>query len=71
MIALLSAPAGAQELTRKNYARWRAHLQAKPSELAWLKIGWQPSLWAGVVAAHRARKPILLWVMDGHPLGAT
>lgn len=42
-----------------------------PSELEWMKIGWEPSLWAGVVDAHALKKPILLWTMNGHPLGHT
>lgn len=42
-----------------------------PGELRWQKIGWAPSLWAGVVEAHAQKKPILLWTMNGHPLGLT
>ena len=42
-----------------------------PGELRWQKIGWESSLWAGVVEAHAQKKPILLWTMNGHPLGLT
>jgi hypothetical protein len=45
----------------------------KPSadEDRWDRIPWQTSLWeARRLAAQKAR-PILLWEMDGHPLGCT
>jgi len=41
----------------------------EPAELEWEAIGWQPSLAAAIVAAREAEKPILLWAMNGHPLG--
>lgn len=42
-----------------------------PAELQWQKIAWEPSLWGGVVEAHAQKKPVLLWTMNGHPLGHT
>ncbi|MFO0851893.1 MAG: hypothetical protein U0871_25505 [Gemmataceae bacterium] len=32
-------------------------------------IPWQTSLWAAREKAAKEGKPILLWEMDGHPLG--
>ena len=32
-------------------------------------IPWQTSLWQSRVLAAKLGKPILLWEMDGHPLG--
>ena len=43
----------------------------KKAEQEWHTIGWLPSLWDGVEEAHRAKKPILLWAMNGHPLACT
>jgi hypothetical protein len=40
-------------------------------ETAFLSIEWRPSLWDGVVDAHRMKRPVLLWTMNGHPLGCT
>ena len=37
----------------------------------WRAIGWKPSLWEAVVEANEEEKPILLWTMNGHPLGQT
>ena len=41
------------------------------SEQVWQALEWQPTLWDGVIAAHTAKKPVLLWTMNGHPLGHT
>ncbi len=40
-------------------------------ELEWLEIPWRGMLGDAVHAAHAADKPILLWAMNGHPLGCT
>lgn len=37
----------------------------------WTEIGWQPDLVAARRTAAREGKPMLLWIMDGHPLGCT
>ena len=42
-----------------------------PSEKVWEALDWQPTLWDGVIAAHQEKKPVLLWTMNGHPLGHT
>jgi hypothetical protein len=45
----------------------------KPSagEDKWANIPWQTSLWEARKVAAKEGKPILLWEMDGHPLGCT
>jgi hypothetical protein len=37
----------------------------------WATIAWRISLWEARQEAAKAGKPILLWEMDGHPLGCT
>ena len=37
----------------------------------WTEISWQPDLGAARQQAARNGKPLLLWIMDGHPLGCT
>ncbi|MBI3270490.1 MAG: hypothetical protein HYZ53_15885 [Planctomycetes bacterium] len=61
----------AQELNEKTYASRRTFLLPKPDELRWEKIAWRPKLWDAVIEAHRVKKPILLWTMNGHPLACT
>jgi len=49
------------------------HLQAlikpPPAEQQWEAIPWGTSLWDARTKAAAAGKPIVLWEMDGHPLG--
>ena len=49
------------------------HSLIKPqsNEESWLKIRWLTSLWEARERAAAEGKPILLWEMDGHPLGCT
>ncbi len=46
-----------------------ARILPAPAELEWQAIGWRQSLAQAVVEARAADKPILLWAMNGHPLG--
>lgn len=59
------------ELTPETYAAWRDRIIPTPDELAYREIPWRSSLREGVLAARREGRPILLWAMDGHPLGGT
>jgi hypothetical protein len=40
-----------------------------PREEKWAEIPWMTSLWDARQRAAREGKPILLWEMDGHPMG--
>ena len=59
------------ELNDQNYAEWRKHILPDTGELAWQQIPWATTFKDGIVAADTARKPLLLWTMNGHPLGCT
>lgn len=59
------------ELTDGNYAIWRDHILPADSELAFEQIPWLTTFKDGILAADRAGKPLLLWAMNGHPLGCT
>ena len=41
------------------------------SEMVWQQLDWRPTLWDAVVEAHEKKRPVLLWAMNGHPLGHT
>ncbi len=58
-------------ITEDNYASIREQILPKQSELAWMQIPWRPSFHEGVAEARAQGKPVLLWVMNGHPLGCT
>lgn len=59
------------KLTGENLPEWREHILPRESELNWLQIPWLPTFADGINAANNADMPLLLWVMNGHPLGCT
>ncbi len=50
---------------------WRATILPTPDESAWSAIPWLASFADGIRRADAERKPLLLWAMNGHPLGCT
>jgi len=54
-----------------DFDAWREHLRPGADELSWEAIPWKASLAEGVGVAAAVEKPLLLWVMNGHPLGCT
>ena len=64
-------PALALDLTEVHYERIRRALTSSGDESGWRKIPWRPNLGEAVVEARKKKKPILLWMMNGHPCGMT
>ncbi len=70
-------PSGASQESADNglelakLATYRALVLPKDSERAWEQIAWQISYEDGLRASSAEQKPLLLWVMNGHPLGCT
>lgn len=58
-------------LTTATYGQWRDYLQPGEDEARWLEIPWRGSFWEGVQDAQIEGKPVLLWAMNGHPMGCT
>ena len=58
-------------ITDANLAELMTYVQPKPEEIAYLEVPWRPTLWEAIVEANRVDKPVLLWAMNGHPLGCT
>ena len=69
-LALLLLQA-APDLTDKSYDAVRDSILPSKQEMAWKTIGWKSTLWDAVVQAQKDDKPILLWTMNGHPMGCT
>jgi hypothetical protein len=63
----LSMPA----LGGDSFRQLHTLIKPKASEEAWARIPWMTSLWDARQKAAAEGKPILLWEMDGHPLGCT
>ena len=49
----------------------KALIKPGKDEDRWAAIPWMTDLWQARQLAARQGKPILLWEMDGHPLGCT
>jgi hypothetical protein len=68
----LSRPADlptAPPLSDAGVARLRQVVPPAAGEDPFAAIPWETDLWAARQKAAAAGKPILLWEMDGHPLG--
>ena len=58
-------------LSPEQFAVLHALVKPTPAEQKWEQIPWMTSLWEARQRAAAEGKPILLWEMDGHPLGST
>ena len=54
-----------------EYAKWRDHVLPNPSEQSYRKILWRASVLHGVVDAQKQDQPVMIVLMNGHPLGCT
>jgi hypothetical protein len=54
-----------------DYARWRDQVLPSPREQSYRNIPWRTSVLRGVVDAQNSDKPVLILLMNGHPLGCT
>lgn len=69
---IVQEPEAAQEpLSWKTYTAVQEHVLPAADELGWLEVNWRPVLWDAVAEAREADKPLLIWAMNGHPLGCT
>ncbi len=59
------------ELRVEDVPAWRAYLLPTLEESAFTSIPWQPTFADGIRRAEAMQKPMLLRVMNGHPLGCT
>jgi hypothetical protein len=59
------------ELNRRNYKEWFTQCYPAHDELLWRLLGWEQHTLRGFKMAKISRKPLMIWLEDGHPLGAT
>ncbi len=70
--AAVSAAEPSQHLlTPAQFAKFRSLIKPGSKEEKWTEIPWLTDLWEARKRALAQGKPILLWEMDGHPLGCT
>ncbi|HEY6564125.1 MAG TPA: hypothetical protein VIY86_06485 [Pirellulaceae bacterium] len=71
-LILGTAATGASwELNHRTLPTWFNYLRPTAEELEWRGLNWRTSLGVAVDEADRTHRPILLWAMNGHPLGCT
>ena len=71
-VIVFAASSFAAELIRPaEFKRLHSIIKPKSAEEKWVRIPWRTSLWEAREQAAREGKPIILWEMDGHPLGCT
>jgi hypothetical protein len=63
-----AAPLG-EQLSEAEFAGVRKAVLPAAGEDDFAKIPWLTSIWDARIKAAKEGKPILLWEMDGHPLG--
>jgi len=49
----------------------KLHRGIAPGKERWAEIPWETDLAAARARSSREGRPLLMWVMDGHPLGCT
>jgi hypothetical protein len=54
-----------------EYARQRDRILPNASEQSYRKIRWRTSVLHGIVEAQKNGKPVMIVLMNGHPLGCT
>ena len=64
-------PTAGMPLTLETLEIWHNFIQPDGDEVRWQDIPWRASLWQAVVDAQAQRRPVLLWTMNGHPMGCT
>jgi len=70
-LSILPGEPRAQTLDGRTLEEWRDLILPRAEELSWEAIGWRPTFWAALGEAQERDRPILLWAMNGHPLGCT
>ena len=59
----------AEQLSDKDATDARKVILPRKGEDEFARIPWLTSIWDARIQAAKEGKPILLWEMDGHPLG--
>jgi hypothetical protein len=54
-----------------EFAKLREQVLPNPTEQSFRKIAWRTSVLRGVVDAQKNDRPVMIVLMNGHPLGCT
>lgn len=65
---VVAGPEGAV-LDDATFSQWRQYIAPTEPEMCWRTIPWRETFQQAVRDSQIEGKPILLWAMNGHPLG--
>ena len=68
-ILAFSVGRASEPLKPEQFDKLHALIKPSADEEKFMQIPWQTDLWEARKQASAEGKPILLWEMDGHPLG--
>jgi hypothetical protein len=71
IIAAIAALGQAPVLDDRSFERWRDYIRPQVKEESYLEVPWRESFSIAINEASQTDRPILLWTMNGHPLGCT
>jgi hypothetical protein len=71
MIGATTSSLVSDSITPDQFTKLHALIKPKASEQKWEQIPWLVSLGEARQRGAAEGKPVLLWEMDGHPLGCT
>jgi len=73
LVCLISGPvvSAAEPISVDQFNKVHTLIKPDTRDEKWTKVPWMVSLWQARQKAAELGKPILLWEMDGHPLGCT
>lgn len=70
-LALIVAPVAGKDVRGKALDVWLAEIRPGAEELRFEEIPWRVTFRSAVRESQAQDRPILLWAMNGHPLGCT
>jgi hypothetical protein len=69
-LCLTAPPAEEPTFEGRTFDQWKSVILPGAEE-RWLTIPWHTSLHQGLKVSGEQGRPMLLWLMNGHPLGCT
>ncbi|TDJ71298.1 MAG: hypothetical protein E2O39_08540 [Planctomycetota bacterium] len=64
-------PPASLEVGPENFEAWGEFIRPSAKERRFEQIGWRNEFWPAILEARELGRPVLLWTMNGHPLGCT
>jgi hypothetical protein len=69
IILALATARASEPIKPEQFAKLHALIKPQADEERFMQIPWMTNLWEARKKAAAQGKPLLLWEMDGHPLG--